>query len=124
MNNNKTDIKYTWDLSKFYKSDAEWYADFKNAQSYVGKFLEFKGKLNNKVELKKYFDLNKEVSLLIDKLYMYASSNGNVDLDNAILKYSEAMKLAKFCSEKLKDATDKVNKILTENGELKEFNVE
>ena len=58
MNNNKTDIKYTWDLSKFYKSDAEWYADFKNAQSYVGKFLEFKGKLNNKVELKKYFDLN------------------------------------------------------------------
>ena len=71
MNNNKTDIKYTWDLSKFYKSDAEWYADFKNAQSYVGRFLEFKGTLNNKVELKKYFDFNKEVSLLIDKLYMY-----------------------------------------------------
>ena len=83
MNNNKTDIKYTWDLSKFYKSDAEWYADFKNAQSYVGRFLEFKGKLNNKVELKKYFDLNKEVSLLIDKLYMYASNSSNVDLDNA-----------------------------------------
>ena len=50
--------------------------------------------------------------------------SGNVDLDKAIEKYTEAMKLAKFCSEKLKDATDKVNKILTENGELKEFNVE
>ena len=50
--------------------------------------------------------------------------SGNVDLDKAIEKYSKAMELAKFCSEKLKDATDKVNKILTETGELKEFNVE
>lgn len=50
--------------------------------------------------------------------------SGNVDLDNAIKKYSEAMELAKFCSEKLKDATDKVNKILLDNGELKDFKVE
>lgn len=49
--------------------------------------------------------------------------NGNVDLDSAIEKYTEAMNLAKFCSEKLKDATDKVNKILTDNGELKDFEV-
>ena len=50
--------------------------------------------------------------------------SGNVDLENAIKKYTEAMELAKFCSEKLKDATDRVNKILTETGELKEFKVE
>ncbi len=50
--------------------------------------------------------------------------NGNIDLDNAIKKYTEAMELSKFCSEKLKDATDKVNKILTETGELKDFEVE
>jgi len=50
--------------------------------------------------------------------------SGNIDLDSAISKYSEAMALSKFCSDKLKDATDKVNKILTETGELKEFNVE
>ena len=50
--------------------------------------------------------------------------SGTVMLDDAINKYSEAMNLAKFCSEKLKVATDKVNKILTENGELKDFNVE
>ena len=34
------------------------------------------------------------------------------------------MNLAKFCSEKLKDATDKVNKILMDNGELKDFKAE
>ena len=50
--------------------------------------------------------------------------SGNVDLDKAINKYTEAMKLAKFCSEKLNDATAKVNKILTEDDELKDFEVE
>ena len=50
--------------------------------------------------------------------------SGNVPLDDAIEKYTKAMELAKYCSEKLKDATDKVNKILTENGDLKEFKAE
>lgn len=50
--------------------------------------------------------------------------SGNVDLDNAIEKYSEAMNLAKFCSDKLTAATEKVNKILLENGELKDFNAD
>lgn len=42
---------------------------------------------------------------------------GDVDLDDAINKYTNAMKLAKECSEKLKSAEENVNKILTENGE-------
>ncbi len=50
--------------------------------------------------------------------------SGNVELDEAINKYTEAMKLAKFCSEKLNTATKKVNEILTENNELKEFDVD
>lgn len=46
---------------------------------------------------------------------------GNVDLDDAINKYTEAMKIAKECSEKLDKATKAVNKILSENGELENF---
>ena len=46
---------------------------------------------------------------------------GNVDLDDAINKYTEAMKIAKECSEKLDNATKAVNKILNENGELENF---
>ena len=49
---------------------------------------------------------------------------GNVDLDKAIEKYSDAMKLAKLCSDKLNNATEKVNQILKENGELEEFEIE
>ena len=50
--------------------------------------------------------------------------NGNVDLDSAIKKYTEAMNIAKECSEKLDSAEKAVNKILNENGKLEDFNAE
>ena len=49
---------------------------------------------------------------------------GNIDLDQAINKYSDAMKLAKYASDKLNNATEKVNKILKENGILEDFEIE
>lgn len=50
--------------------------------------------------------------------------NGNIPLDDAINKFSEAMSLAKTCNDKLKAAEENVNKILKENGELENFNIE
>ena len=50
--------------------------------------------------------------------------SGNVNLDDAITKYSEAMKLAKDCSNKIKGAEELVSKILKENGKLEDFEVE
>ena len=49
--------------------------------------------------------------------------SGEVNLDEAIDKYTKAMKLAKECSDRLNKATEKVNKILKENGELVDFDV-
>lgn len=49
---------------------------------------------------------------------------GDINLDDAINKYSEAMKLAKECSDKLKNAEENVNKILKENGIEEDFKVE
>ena len=57
-----------------------------------------------------------ELELIVREL-----DNGEVDLDDAIKKYTEAMKIAKECSVKLDSATKAVNKILKENGELEEF---
>ena len=48
---------------------------------------------------------------------------GEVPLDEAINKYTEAMKLAKECSYKLNKVTEKVNKIMLENGKLEDFTV-
>ncbi len=49
---------------------------------------------------------------------------GEVDLDAAIDKYTEAMKLAKECSNKLKKAEENVNKIINENGKEEDFTIE
>ena len=50
--------------------------------------------------------------------------SGEVSLDDAIDKYTKAMKLAKECSDKLSEVSDRVNKILLDNGKLEEFTVE
>lgn len=47
--------------------------------------------------------------------------NGNIELEESIEKYMYAMKLAKECDDKLKAVEEKVNKILSENGEIKDF---
>ena len=49
--------------------------------------------------------------------------SGEVPLDDAINKYTEAMKLAKECSDKLNKVSEKVNKIMLENGKLEDFTV-
>ncbi len=50
--------------------------------------------------------------------------SGNIPLDDAIEKFNEAMKLAKLCDNKLKNAEDKVNSILNKDGKLEEFKIE
>lgn len=67
----------------------------------------------------KFEDKLKQLESLVEEL-----EKGDVPLDDAIEKYTSAMKLAKECSKKLKSAEENVNKILTENGTLEEFKVE
>ena len=50
--------------------------------------------------------------------------SGNTPLDTAIDEFNEAMKIAKSCDEKLKNAEDRVNKILNKDGSLEDFNLE
>ncbi len=68
---------------------------------------------------KTFEDKIRELETTINEL-----ESGEVNLDDAIEKYTKAMKLAKECSDKLNEVTEKVNKILMENGELKDFSVE
>jgi len=45
---------------------------------------------------------------------------GDIPLEDAIEKYTEAMKLIKECNETLNESKEKIAKI-SENGELKDF---
>lgn len=49
--------------------------------------------------------------------------NGDVPLDEAIDEFNEAMQLVKFCNDKLTSAEESIAKIVEDNGELIEFNV-
>lgn len=50
--------------------------------------------------------------------------SGNIPLDKAIDEFNKAIKIAKICDEKLKNAEEKVNKILNKDGKLEDFDIE
>lgn len=68
---------------------------------------------------KKFEDMLSELETLVKKL-----ENGDTDLDTSIEIYQKAMKLAKECGDKLNNAEEAVNKILSEDGSLKDFHIE
>lgn len=50
--------------------------------------------------------------------------SGEVPLDNAIAEFTEAMKLAKLCDEKLKAAESAITKLVNKDGSVTDFKVE
>ena len=73
---------------------------------------------------KKEKDLNFEESLekleeIVKKLEV-----GDVPLDDAIEEFNKAMKLAKTCDEKLKKAEEAITKLVKDNGDVVDFQVE
>lgn len=74
--------------------------------------------MENKEKENNFEDKIRELEGIVKEL-----EGGEVNLDDAIEKYTKAMKLAKECSSQLNKATEKVNKILKENGTLEDFSV-
>ena len=61
----------------------------------------------------------KELETILNEL-----ENGTSDLEDSINKYTKAMKLVNECDEKLKSIEEQVNKIILENGEITDFEIE
>ncbi|MFC2948214.1 exodeoxyribonuclease VII small subunit [Virgibacillus sediminis] len=49
---------------------------------------------------------------------------GDVPLEKAINYYQEGMILSKLCSDKLKHVQDKMTKIMNEQGDLEQFDLQ
>jgi len=49
---------------------------------------------------------------------------GEVPLDDAITEFNKAMTLAKACDEKLKNAEEAITKLVKDNGDIVDFQVE
>jgi len=72
--------------------------------------------MDKKVKLE---DELKELETIIKSL-----ETGDLDLDVAIDKYTNAMQIAKSCSDKLFSAEEQINKVLTDSGKLEDFKLE
>ncbi len=69
--------------------------------------------------MKKTFEENlEELENIVKEL-----ESGNVSLDDAINKYSDAIKLVKICEDKIRNAEEVVTKIVNENNEVENFEV-
>ena len=73
-----------------------------------------------KEEVELTFEENLEkLETIVKKL-----ESGEVPLDNAIAEFTEAMKLAKLCDEKLKTAEEAITKLVNKDGSITDFQVE
>ena len=61
----------------------------------------------------------KELEDIVNRL-----ESGDIPLDVAIKEFNKAMNLVKSCDEKLKEAKDSISKIVKENGEIIDFNLD
>lgn len=69
-------------------------------------------------------ELSFEESLEKLEVIVKKLESGEVPLDEAIDNFNEAMKLAKTCDEKLKNAEEAITKLVKDNGEVVDFKVE
>ena len=68
-------------------------------------------------------DLSFEESLEKLEEIVNRLENGDVPLDDAIDEFNKAMQLVKVCNNKLNNAEQAIAKIVEDNGELIDFNI-
>ncbi len=73
---------------------------------------------------KKEKELNFEENLEKLESIVKKLESGEVPLDNAIQEFTEAMKLAKICDDKLKSAEEAITKLVNKDGSVTDFKVE
>ncbi|MGO4544485.1 oligoendopeptidase F [Paenibacillus sp. 2TAB23] len=94
-----------WKLEDIYESQAAWDKEYAEAKALIKKIPEFQGKLADVAQLKACFELEDELSMLVERLYVYAN-----------MKHHEDTAEPAFQS-----LSDKSKKISVESGEALSF---
>lgn len=83
MERKDIDINYTWDLSKIYKEDSEFYHDVEVCNELLNELVSFKGILTRDIEtLLSFLAKRDEMSMLASKAYCFAHLNCDVEPKN------------------------------------------
>lgn len=82
-----------WKLEDMFASEAQWDAEYKEVKELIASAAAFQGKLDSADALKKCFELDDKMSLLTERLYVYAHMRQ--DEDTAAPKYQALSQKAK-----------------------------
>lgn len=83
MKRSEQKINDTWNMEDMFPSDKVWKEDFEKATKEVAKYKEFSGKIkDSKDKLIEFLKFNDEISLLAERLYVYANQKYHEDMGN------------------------------------------
>jgi oligoendopeptidase F len=75
-------MKMKWDLTRLFKDTNEWDKAFDELVSMIDEMATYKGKLSDFESFKNYYELQKEMSVLLLKVYQYAALTSDLNRKN------------------------------------------
>ena len=132
MSQKRADVeeKYKWDLSLVLDSDESFLELINKVQSRIPELESFRGKLNTKEDIVRYFELNREIELIIGQVSLYAFLRYESDsldpesakmvsrVDSLCVKLSSA---TSFVQSELSTLDDEFLIKLRDDGDLKDY---
>ena len=75
-------VEYTWKLEDLFESDQAWMEEYEALGRVPQKAAEFQGKLNNSKDLLAFLKLQDDISMRLEKLFVYSSCRSDEDTGN------------------------------------------
>ncbi len=81
----EADVQYTWAIEDLYPNDEMWQKEYEKLKEMLPKASEFQGRLGKSAEiLLAFLQLHDEISMLTERVYVYANQKYHEDTDNAV----------------------------------------
>ncbi|MCM3699862.1 oligoendopeptidase F [Paenibacillus macerans] len=102
MKRSEVSQENTWKLGDLFPDQASWDKSYDELKALKGKAAEFEGKLDNAQNIKAVFELEDDLSLKIERLYVYAHLHHDEDTTNPT--YQALVQKAKKLSVEVNEA--------------------
>lgn len=120
-----------WKLTRLYPTLSDWDNDYKKTEKMINSMSNFEGKLSNFKDFVKYYKLQKDLSVIVLKVYQYAALTSDLDKKNTensarlqkmALLLSKLNQVTAFESpELLSIGKEKIDSFINKDKTLKEY---
>ncbi|WP_256760076.1 oligoendopeptidase F [Cohnella sp. WQ 127256] len=102
-NRNETPQEHRWKLEDLYPNQAAWDAELNRVKGMISDITSYQGKLKDAASIARIFDLDDDISLLTERLYVYANMRHHED--TAEPSYQALSEKSKKISVEVSEAT-------------------